>query len=154
MKILFLDVDGVLNSRDYVYRMRAKDKKYRLWLDTDPEAVKLLQGIIEATKCKVVLSSTWRLYEDSRKHVKEKVCHYIDCTADLQRGAKRGIVARGEEVKLWLDQHPDVTQYAILDDDSDFLPYQWLFKTTFNHGLTPEIAEAVISHLNAGDPSA
>lgn len=151
MRVLFLDVDGVLNSRAYVYRMRAKDKKYRLWLDVDPIAVALLKRIVEETGCKVVLSSTWRLYKDSRDMVRNKVVRYIDCTADLQRGSKRGIVPRGEEVKLWLDQHPEVTHYAILDDDSDFLPGQWHFKTTFNEGLTEDITQAVIDHLSAPD---
>lgn len=151
MKVLFLDIDGVLNSRAYVYRMRAKDKKYRLWLDVDPIAVELLRRIIKETDCKVVLSSTWRLYKDSRDMVRDKVVRYIDCTADLQRGSKRGIVPRGEEVDLWLKQHPEVTHYAILDDDSDFLPNQWLFKTTFDTGLTEDITQAVIDHLGAPD---
>lgn len=149
MKVLFLDVDGVLNSRDYVRRQRAKDRNYRLWLDVDPVAVAMVQRIIKETGCKVVLSSTWRLYKDSRDLVAKRVCQYIDCTEDLQRGAKRGIVDRGEEIKLWLDKHPGATHYAILDDDSDFLPEQWHFKTTFEKGITEDIAQAVIDHLGA-----
>jgi hypothetical protein len=31
---------------------------------------------------------------------------------------------RGEEIKAWLHQHPEVTRYAIVDDDSDMLPEQ------------------------------
>lgn len=151
MKVLFLDIDGVLNSRDFVRRRRASDKNYRLWLDVDEIAVKRLQRILKETGAKVVLSSTWRLYKDSRDMVRQRVCRYIDCTADLQRGSKRGIVPRGEEVQLWLDQHPEVTHYAIIDDDSDFLPYQWLFKTTFEKGLTEDITQAVIDHLGAPD---
>ena len=91
------------------------------------------------------------MYPDSRAAVKAQVCHYIDVTKDLQGGEKRGIVDRGVEVQEWLDRHPAVEQYAIIDDDSDFLPNQWLFKTSFNEGLTPEIAAAVIHHLNAKD---
>ena len=151
MKVLFLDIDGVCNSRRFVYRQRAKNRDYRLWLDTDPEANKLVQRIIKDTRCVVVLSSTWRLYPEAREHVRRNVCKFIDCTKDMQRGAKRGVVPRGEEVQEWLNRHPNVTQYASLDDDSDFLPYQWLFKTTFNEGLTENIAQAVIDHLNAGE---
>lgn len=150
MKVLFLDIDGVCNSRAFLYRMRAtKGGKYRMWLDIDPQAAKLVQQIIKQTNCAVVLSSTWRLYPEARETVRRHVCHFIDTTKDLQAGAKRGIVERGVEVQEWLDRHHGVQQYAILDDDTDFLPYQWHFKTTFEEGLTTEIAEAVISHLNA-----
>jgi len=141
----------VCNSRQFVYRMRAKNKKYRLWLDTDPEANKLVQRIIKETGCKVVLSSTWRLYPEAREHVKKNVCHFIDCTKRLDPSSKRGGVDRGYEVEEWLERHPAVSQYAIIDDDADFHPYQWLFKTTFEKGLTEDIAQAVIDHLNAGD---
>ena len=151
MKVLFLDIDGVCNSRMFVKRMVRRDPKFRLWHQVDPEAVRLVRRIIDETKCKVVLSSTWRLYPEARAVVKRDVCHFIDCTKDMQAGSKRGIVPRGEEVQEWLDRHPEVTQYAILDDDDDFLPHQWNFDTTFEHGLTEEIAEAVINHLNAGD---
>jgi len=145
MKVLFLDIDGVCNSGNFAMAGNS------LWNNTDPAAVKLVKRIIKETKCDVVLSSTWRMYPDSRKAVKKQVCHYIDCTKDLQGGAKRGVVERGHEVQEWLDRHPAVEQYAILDDDSDFLPHQWLFKTTFQKGITEEIAQAVIHHLNAND---
>lgn len=149
MKILFLDIDGVCNSLEYAQR-----NNMNLWHATDPELVKLVKRIIKETKCDVVLSSTWRLYPEAREVVKRDVCHFIDVTKDMQAGAKRGIVYRGHEVQEWLDRHPAVTQYAILDDDADFLPDQWLFKTTFEKGLTEEIAQAVIDHLTAGDRNA
>lgn len=145
MKVLFLDVDGVCNSAAWVKQGNNP------WHGTDPQAVRLVRRIIAETKCLVVLSSTWRLYPEARAVVKRDVCHFIDCTKDLQRGAKRGVVDRGHEVQDWLDRHPSVTQYAILDDDADFLPSQWLFKTTWETGITEDIAQAVIDHLNSGD---
>lgn len=144
MKVLFLDIDGVCNSLEYAQR-----NNMNLWHATDPELVKLVRRIVDETKCKVVLSSTWRLYPEAREVVKRDVCSFIDCTKDMQSGAKRGVVDRGHEVQEWLDRHPEVTQYAILDDDADFLPDQWLFKTTFEKGITEEITEAVIAHLNS-----
>ena len=145
MKVLFLDIDGVCNSAAFA------EAGNSLWNNTDPELTKLVKRIIDETKCSVVLSSTWRMYPDSRKAVKEQVCDFIDCTKDMQAGAKRGVVERGYEVQEWLDRHPEVTQYAILDDDADFLPHQWLFKTTWEKGITEDIAQAVIHHLNAND---
>ncbi len=145
MKVLFLDIDGVCNSAAYMQQIG----KQSFWHDTDPAAVQLIKRIIKETGCKVVLSSTWRLYPEARAVVKRDVCYFIDCTKDLQRGAKRGVVERGIEVQEWLDRHPHVKQYAIIDDDSDFLPHQWLFKTTWEHGITEDIAQAVIHHLTA-----
>lgn len=146
MKILFLDIDGVCNSGNWAKQGNS------MWHGTDPQAVALVQRIIKETHCRVVLSSTWRLYPEAREVVKRDVCDFIDVTKDMQRGAKRGVVERGVEVQEWLDRHPEVTQYAILDDDADFLPHQWLFKTTFALGITSDIAQAVIDHLNA-DPA-
>lgn len=145
MKVLFLDIDGVCNSAAWAKQGNS------LWHGTDPKLVKLVRRIIKETDCRVVLSSTWRLYPEAREVVERDVCQFIDCTKDLQAGAKRGIVERGVEVQDWLDRHPSVTQYAIIDDDSDFLPHQWHFKTTFDTGLTEDIAEAVIAHLNAAN---
>lgn len=151
MKVLFLDIDGVCNSRRWFRLMAKRDPNFRIWHEVDPELVKLVQRIIKETGCQVVLSSTWRLYPEARAVVRRNVCEFIDCTADLQAGAKRGVVERGVEVQDWLDRHPSVTQYAIIDDDSDFLPNQWHFKTTFDYGITEDIAEAVIAHLNSVD---
>lgn len=150
-KVLFLDIDGVCNSRAYLYRLRAKNKKATLWYGIDPVAAQLVRKIVKETNCDVVLSSTWRMYADGRAQVKRDVCHFIDVTKNMQQKEKRGVVDRGYEVEEWLNRHPHVKQYAILDDGADFHPYQWLFKTTFAEGLTPEIAEAVINHLNAGE---
>jgi len=145
MKVLFLDIDGVCNSAAWV---KAGNN---IWHGIDPAAVALVKRIIKETKCNVVLSSTWRLYPEARAVVKRDVCHYIDVTKDMQRGAKWGVVERGLEVQEWLDRHPAVTQYAILDDNSDFLPHQWLFKTTWETGINEDIAAAVIHHLNASE---
>lgn len=144
MKVLFLDIDGVCNSLEYAQR-----NNMNLWHATDPVLVKRVKRIIAETKCKVVLSSTWRLYPEAAAVVKRDVGYFIDKTKDMQAGAKRGVVDRGHEVQEWLDRHPAVTQYAILDDEPDFLPHQWLFKTTFEKGITEEITQAVIDHLTA-----
>lgn len=150
MKVLFPDIDGVCNSRAFA-RHKFKTTGKRMWLDVDPGLVKHVRRIIKETGCDVVLSSTWRLYPEAREVVKRDVCHFIDVTPDLHLAKKREGVNRGYEIKAWLDKHRTVRQYAILDDDADFFPGQWLFKTEFNYGITEEIADAVIAHLNAID---
>jgi membrane-bound lytic murein transglycosylase MltF len=48
-----------------------------------------------------------------------------------------------------------VERYAILDDDTDMLPEQLpnFFQTTWEEGLTEEIAEKVIAHLGETKPT-
>lgn len=96
------------------------------------------------TGCEVVLSSSWRHHPEGVQNVSERVVRLLDKTPYLP-----GI--RGDEIQAWLDLHPEVDKYAILDDDMDMLVGQApnFFKTTFKEGLTDEIAEAVIKHLNS-----
>ena len=68
--IIFLDVDGVLNSHLYVEQY--KDKRGE-WLNLsqreqnlDPKAVKMLDQLCKDTNSKIVLSSTWRLGDDGK----------------------------------------------------------------------------------------
>lgn len=140
MKIIFLDIDGVLNSEEYVRSERFKNKGGLI--DIDSEAVKILDRILDETGAKIVLSSTWRLDKGSRDKVRSDVGEFIDVTpVSVNR-------IRGNEVNLWLKDRDDVERYAILDDDSDFHDYQPLFKTTFKLGLTDKIADEVIEYLN------
>lgn len=141
MKILFLDIDGVCNSSDYAISKGERPGVY----DIDPVAAARVKRIVEATGCKVVLSSTWRLDADSREQVKKHVCEFIGVTMDLPSAW------RGEEIRCWLldnVKRDELQAYAILDDDADFNPDQPLFKTSFKTGLTDDIADAVIRHLN------
>ena len=70
MKIIFLDIDGVLNNMNYtiyIFEMLGRDKAYEIMhndLDIfDPVSLDLLCKLIEHFKddIKIVLSSTWRL---------------------------------------------------------------------------------------------
>lgn len=150
MKVLFLDIDGVCNSAEYAERRFMKTGKGGL-LGIDKSLAEKVRRIIKETNCEVVLSSTWRLYDKARHDVRRDVCGFMDVTPNFQAGKQNGRTERGYEVQDWLDRHPDVEVYAILDDDSDFLEGQHLFKTTFKLGLTDEIAAQVISHLNTVD---
>lgn len=134
MKVIFLDVDGVINSVRSVMALHAEEVaayahgKHNPLLSShiDPIAVKLLNAICESHDIKLVISSTHRF------HVKSGLL------ADLQRyfrdfGLTGHVIGatprepsahRGSEIKLWLDSHPDVERYAILDDSTDMLEEQ------------------------------
>lgn len=139
MKILFLDVDGVLN---HALTFQQPDRSNIYLLDMD--CVARLQRIVKESGCKVVLSSTWRGDKEGVKVIEEKVVKLIGLTPHLSG-------PRGAEVNAWLLQHGhEKTPFAILDDDSDFYPWQPFFKTKFhNGGLTDEIADKVIAYFEA-----
>jgi len=59
MRLLFLDIDGVLNSRE-VFEKRYKEGRDTCWVISE-EMVEVLNRIVESTGCKVVVSSSWRL---------------------------------------------------------------------------------------------
>lgn len=144
MKVLFLDIDGVVNCR-------TTNQRHRGFIGIDPYMAFLVGKIVLDTGVSVCLSSTWRLDEFSREEVRSQVVDFIDVTPHVLGGS------RGEEIQLWLDRHPEVERYAILDDDTDMLKTQRpnVFQTTWEEGVTKEIAEAVTKHFNSygGIPS-
>ena len=118
MKVIFLDIDGVVNS---IYS-RSRCQGY---IGIDDDKVILLKQIVDATDARIVLSSTWRLGYNKAGHHLEKMGDYLkkklakqglfvyDVTPDFGR---RGWL-RGEEILDWLVKHPDVDKYLILDDE-------------------------------------
>lgn len=136
MKILFLDIDGVCNSEK---SFAAHGNEI---FGIDPYMAFLVGKIVLDTQCEVVLSSSWRHSQEGVALIEKRVTLLLDKTAQSESGF------RGNEVADWVNQHPEVTRYAILDDDSDFHSDQPLFQTSWQEGLTEEIARKVTDYLN------
>lgn len=162
MKVIFLDIDGVLNSMDW-YKRRERYPAPRTMdqyneKEFDPEAVRLLQGIIEKTGAKIVLSSTWRLHEDNVEAIKKFVgIEILDLTPRMPRPAGTSVeyCERGKEIDAWIEKNIEdrgevVDRYVIIDDDTDMLPKQQehFFHTDNKFGLTEPIAKEVVWYLN------
>ncbi len=73
MKVIFLDIDGVLNSRRYD---RARD--YSKQTDIDETRVPLVKEIVDATDAKIVLSSTWRYHWNADSSLCDEDGRYIN----------------------------------------------------------------------------
>jgi len=151
MKVLFLDIDGVLNSEKW-FKERTKEQQFSHASELCVELMHLFDEIVEQTGCKVVLSSTWRLsrtWREDLEHQGLNTNSIIDRTPHMPRPAGTSVeyCERGKEIAQWLSEHPEVTVYAILDDDRDMLPEQPFFRTTWKIGLTEEIRDKVIEHL-------
>jgi len=99
----------------------------------------LVQRIVQNTGCEIVLSSSWRLFQNSRDELERKICKFADITPILH-------TPRGYEIKVWLTLHPEIERYAILDDAESILPEQRanFFQTTWESGLTEDVEK----HLN------
>ena len=128
MKVLFLDVDEVLTSRRTIYafmtvpRCGMKDAHKQL----DTISIQLIKNI-EKKGVKIVLSSTWRIGHSVEEASKALSIKLFDKTGRCPTGF------RGNEIQEWLNKHPEVTHYVILDDSDDFLPEQKRFHVKVNY---------------------
>ena len=151
-KILFLDIDGVLNSVNFTIRLESPWNRR----DMDPETVKHLQRIVDETGCGIVISSTWRMLYDLGELKNMLIaagmisCPVFDVTPRLGHSGR----IRGEEIEKWFHQNDflgfdaNVTKYVCLDDDSDFIGYQPLVMVDNLIGLTSNHADKCIEILN------
>lgn len=131
MKIVFLDIDGVVTS--------ARDNGFR---DFNLHVVHWLRFICTEAGAKIVISSTWRHSHDKAfwKTIFGELIHDDWRTPDGLRKSEGGLwlsPIRGDEVAEWLAKHPEVERYAILDDDSDFREEQKpnFIKTDSHNGM-------------------
>ena len=120
MKVIFLDIDGVLNSEMYeASRTENSTDGY-----IDMSRLKLLADIINATDAKIVLSSSWRLDWDKSSELCGEDGEYINhCLAKYGLAVmdKTPFISffteRRMEILTWLSNHrSDVESFVVLDD--------------------------------------
>lgn len=155
MKLIFLDIDGVLNFTG------CRDKIGDIYFVND-NRVKLLKEIIDRTNAKVVLSSTWRTGWKDREE-KRNTQDAEDFTKLEEKLKEYGISLfsytpvlknrhRGSEIHKWLEQWTkelSVESFIILDDDTDMKPYSdQLVQTSYKHGLSRKNVEKAVTKLN------
>ena len=137
MRIIFLDIDGVLN--DLNFDSSNPGKFFR------PEAVQTLADIVHQTGAKIVLSSTWKHIKDCSK---EK---YPDAFRQWQQLINTLAVYNLEifdttpnintnrplEISEWLKTHDDISSWVSIEDDfppKDYAKYGYenhLFRTEY-----------------------
>lgn len=151
-KIIFLDIDGVMNSlqsmKEIGHSFPFKDQA-----NFSPEALSVVKKLIE-DGCHIVISSTWRTCVPS-----SKLCFFLDVcdssvigitdegdkTKKKDGEGKFPECIRGVEIKNWLENAramnliDESSSFVIIDDDSDMLEEQLpnFVKTDFmTRGLT------------------
>lgn len=152
VKVIFLDIDGVLNDDSTPTRTKSR------LIFIDWEKLLRLKQIVDATGAEIVLSSTWRYDRDNPAYnvdflelqdaFRQVGLEFYSFTPeDVYR------IRRGMEIRAWLEMHPEVDRYIILDDELfDFeqrglLPR--LIKTEFGDGgLTETHVQEAIEMLS------
>lgn len=178
LKILMLDIDGVLNSTRFFKATASKEElpttpeeaaiirsllphrdipgegknrdSIRIDLrQLDPEAMRLLNTITSRPDVAVVVTSVWRRsYTVRGLRILLKSRGFVGKIID--RTVQLWGQERGDEIHHWITKHPKkVGSIAILDDDADM--GRWmprLVKTSMADGLQQEHVERVLELLS------
>ena len=118
MKIIFLDIDGVLNSLNYRRRMGMQYFSEII----DRQKMPLLKKIVDVTDAKIVLSTTWRKYWNEGETQPDPAGENINRIFGeygISVYSKTPVLensGRAAEIKAWLRRNPYVDGFVILDD--------------------------------------
>ena len=115
-KLIFLDIDGVLNTGRSVEYDNKFGRKFIDEMNLDNEALSNLRALIDVTGAELVLSSTWRLAVGSNSsafsNIELKLSEYGMAISDI---TTRRTLGREREIMSYLLRHP-FSRYVILDD--------------------------------------
>ena len=128
-KIIFLDIDGVLNSAFWNEQHRKEISDGTL---IDQEKTKLLAQLVEKTNAQIILHSGWRFCFDCDgrplRPEAEKLVRSLadagleisgmtpDLTTEEIRRTKKFSRVKADEILLWLKMHQEVKGWVVLDD--------------------------------------
>lgn len=125
MKVIFLDIDGVLKEEDY-------DAEFK------DECFARLKKIVDATGAEIILSSSWRIHywefvENGYRTDDEKILdlynHFekygLKVAGRTDYTIRSGPSSRPDEIRRWIADKEDLESFCIIDDD-DFYRWKWL----------------------------
>jgi HAD domain in Swiss Army Knife RNA repair proteins len=135
MKVIFLDIDGVLNCN-----RTPNPRKFPFIVD--PILLRRLHRLLELTGAKVVLSSNWRYDPAGMFSARHYGVPFIDTTPDLPGEPRHNPIVE------WMRRHSDVERFIVIDDEDDELDALPLFQPLRSTGLTEDIIVAAADYLN------
>jgi hypothetical protein len=150
MRLIFLDIDGVLNDHNF-----CREAQSNL---INPRCVANLNRILISTDARIVLSSSWRYMISGGAHTLEGFeymlrTHGVACSGRLISvtcpDEDEDAVTRGPQIRKWLRDRSRVTSFVVIDDVDDDIVREGLpfVRTDGNVGLTEADAERVIAIL-------
>jgi hypothetical protein len=129
IKVVFLDIDGVLNSNFWNDNHQKEISDGTL---VDEEKIKLLARLVKNTNSKLVLHSGWRTWFNSETKPARKEAQKLvdllayegltidgltpDLTTEEIRKNKKFSLVKADEILSWLKLHNDVSGWVVLDD--------------------------------------
>jgi len=125
MKLIFLDFDGVVNTRLYDSRKLGIIRYFHPEDEAvnNKNAIGFLNLLVKETDAKVVVSSTWRLGETV-----ETLAEWLYNSGFegevIGKTPRMDSYCRGAEIEEYMLRLENVESYVILDDDSDMLKHQ------------------------------
>lgn len=152
MKAIFLDFDSVITTYNSKWKI-------------DMNKINIINDICDKTNAKIVITSSWRIghrgdvlafngyltqyiiEHNYLDHVKDAFDKFIGNIVGMTKYID-GV--RGDEIKSYMSEHPEVENYVIIDDDSDMCDYQ-LFnfvQTDACEGITERDAKLCVDILN------
>jgi len=153
MKVIFLDIDGVLNCQSSKSRCGS-------FIGIDNDKVKRLKNIVYETDAKIVLCSSWKTdWERINKEEQNSIGNYLDKKLSkehlhiLDKTEDKGS-DRGKGINKWLNSH-NIESWIVLDDEyfsdyEEFNIFPNLIKTNFysnNGGLQDIHVEQAIEMM-------
>lgn len=163
MKVLFLDVDGCLNGSE----PNPGQRGCTIWR----ECVAHLNRVVQATGCRIVLSSTWRQHVVQPDYMTLKGFGFLLRTHGLGGGTgvvfsqtapdlspsadlEHDIEERSRQCRAWVESHREryrVTAYAAVDDEDHGFIRQGIpfVRTDPRFGLLEADADKLIAALGA-----
>ena len=128
-KVIFLDIDGVLNSN---FWNDGHQKEISDGTLIDQEKVMLLAKLIRRTDAKIILHSGWRFWFDGEgkplRREAERLVKMLageglkisgmtpDLTTEEIRETKKFSLVKADEILLWLELHQEISGWVVLDD--------------------------------------
>jgi hypothetical protein len=167
-KIIFLDIDGVLNPQHYMnclYKMweasdseiKSQDEFGDLFFQHNCDALKM---IVDATGADIVISSSWRMQGGIKmkelwinRKLAGKIIGITPTEVQVVKSGKAEFydaVCRGMEIAHFIEINNFKGNYVIIDDTDDMLESQEknFVKTNGFIGLTFKDAKKAIDILN------
>ena len=152
MNLIFLDIDGVLNTAASLAE----------GIHICPDKVILIRNLCIELDCQVVISSSWRVIH-TLTEIKELMyrtgfscIHRIIDGTPITRRHDLDFIGfdRGYEVEKWLCSKAEGYNYVIIDDIDEFLPYQKsrFVKTNEHTGITSDDIFKIKQILNKENP--
>lgn len=148
MNVIFLDIDGVLVTPDSMRlpRLEVEGHSFPTHRFYQP-AVVALNRVIRETGAQIVVSSSWRGDPDSIPKL-QRIFDVHGVVGTIIGVTPRNGVCRGREIQGYLDMHPEIRSFVIIDDDTDMgLLRRRLVRTAFRSGLTEYDAARAIDIL-------